>query len=68
MEKERTMEKQAWTVKEVARMFSVSERTIWKLCSAGKFPPPIRLGRSVRWTTQALDCFLNKRQLSGSIE
>jgi excisionase family DNA binding protein len=34
---------------EVARMMGVSERTLWRLLSAGKVPQPVRIGRSTRW-------------------
>src|SRR4051794_30453846 len=34
---------------EVAAMLGVSERTLWRLLSAGKFPKPVRFGRSTRW-------------------
>lgn len=34
---------------EVAAMLGVSERTLWRLLSAGKFPQPVRFGRSTRW-------------------
>ena len=34
---------------EVARMLDVSERTLWRLVSGGKVPPPVRIGRSTRW-------------------
>ena len=34
---------------ELARMMDVSERTLWRLLSAGKVPPPVRIGRSTRW-------------------
>ena len=34
---------------EVARLMDVSERTLWRLLSAGKVPPPVRIGRSTRW-------------------
>ena len=34
---------------EVARMMDVSERTLWRLVSAGKVPTPVRIGRSTRW-------------------
>jgi predicted DNA-binding transcriptional regulator AlpA len=27
----------------------VSERTLWRLLSAGKVPQPVRIGRSTRW-------------------
>jgi len=34
---------------DVARMMGVSERTLWRLLSAGKVPQPVRIGRSTRW-------------------
>lgn len=35
--------------KTLAKMLSVSLRTIWRLRSAGKLPKPVRFGGSVRW-------------------
>jgi excisionase family DNA binding protein len=37
------------SAEEVAAMLGVSERTLWRLLSAGKFPEPVRFGRSTRW-------------------
>ena len=34
---------------EVAEMLNVSERTLWRLLSAGKLPQPVRIGRNTRW-------------------
>ena len=34
---------------EVARMMGVSERTLWRLASAGRVPQPVRIGRNTRW-------------------
>jgi excisionase family DNA binding protein len=34
---------------EVATLLHVSERTLWRLLSAGKLPKPVRFGRSTRW-------------------
>ena len=39
---------------EVSRMLAISTRTIWRLLSAGRFPKPIRIGRSVRWKRDTL--------------
>lgn len=33
----------------VAKMLSISVRSLWRLLSAGRLVPPVRLGRSVRW-------------------
>lgn len=32
-----------------AVMLGVSERTLWRLLSAGKVPGPVRIGRNTRW-------------------
>ena len=37
------------SAEEVAAMLGVSERTLWRLLSAGKFTEPVRFGRSTRW-------------------
>jgi excisionase family DNA binding protein len=34
---------------ELATMLGVSERTLWRLLSAGKLPEPVRIGRNTRW-------------------
>ncbi len=36
------------TAREVAKLFQVSERTVWRLCETGQIPPPIRFGRVIR--------------------
>ncbi len=33
----------------VAKMLSISVRSLWRLLCAGRLVPPVRLGRSVRW-------------------
>ena len=37
------------TVEELAQLLSLSERTLWRLRSAGALPKPVKLGNSVRW-------------------
>jgi excisionase family DNA binding protein len=37
------------TSEEVARLMHISERTLWRLLSAGKVPEPLRFGRNTRW-------------------
>jgi predicted DNA-binding transcriptional regulator AlpA len=36
-------------VQAVARLFSLSTQTVRRLDSRGQIPPPIRIGRAVRW-------------------
>jgi predicted DNA-binding transcriptional regulator AlpA len=35
--------------KTLAKMLSVSVRTVWTLNAAGELPKPVRLGGSTRW-------------------
>jgi len=44
---------------EVARLLSISSRTLWKLASAGRVPEPVRLGRSVRWRAGELQAWVD---------
>jgi excisionase family DNA binding protein len=37
------------SAEELARLMHVSERTLWRLLSAGKVPQPVRIGRNTRW-------------------
>lgn len=34
---------------ELAKMLSVSTRTLWRLLSAGKLIQPVRIGSNTRW-------------------
>jgi len=34
---------------EVAKMVSISTRTLWRLVSTGRFPAPVHVGGSTRW-------------------
>ena len=38
----------------VAAALGLSVRTIWRLTSTGQLPPPLRIGRSVRWSRESL--------------
>jgi excisionase family DNA binding protein len=40
--------------KEAAKLLKVSQRTLWRLQSSGEMPPPIRIGRAVRWSLETL--------------
>jgi predicted DNA-binding transcriptional regulator AlpA len=40
--------------KQAARLLQVSQRTLWKMYQGGEMPPPIRIGRAVRWSLEAL--------------
>ncbi|MBN8625036.1 MAG: helix-turn-helix domain-containing protein [Planctomycetes bacterium] len=44
---------------ELATLLNVSERTLWRLLSAGKIPEPVRLGRSTRWRLDQVRQWIN---------
>lgn len=46
------------TAKQLADLLAVSERTVWRLDSAGKLPLPIRVGGSVRWRNSEIQRWL----------
>ena len=37
------------TAAELARLMQISQRTLWRLASAGKLVQPIRIGGNTRW-------------------
>lgn len=43
------------TVREVAGLLNCSARHVYRLCDAGRMPPPIRLGALVRWSRRVID-------------
>lgn len=40
--------------KQAAKILKVSERTLMRMHTAGEIPPPIRIGRAVRWSLETL--------------
>ncbi|MFH0983722.1 MAG: AlpA family phage regulatory protein [Planctomycetota bacterium] len=45
-------------VRQVAAALGLSARQIYKLVAAGRFPAPIRLARSVRWSEAVIVRFV----------
>ncbi len=46
------------TVKQVAQMLCIGERTVWRLSSTGELPSPICIGRSKRWCRQTIEDYV----------
>ncbi len=42
------------TAEQLAGLLQVSERTVWRLRSAGKLPTPMEIGGSIRWHTESV--------------
>ncbi len=42
------------TIKEVASLLTCSSRSVHRLVDTGSMPPPIKLGRLIRWSRRTL--------------
>lgn len=43
------------TTRDVAKLCQISGRQIYKLLEVGRFPVPLRIGRSVRWPRETIE-------------
>jgi excisionase family DNA binding protein len=43
------------SVKKIAELLSISERTVWMRSSCGEMPSPLSIGRLKRWPRDALE-------------
>lgn len=43
------------TPQQVADLLQVSTRSLWRMRNAGKLPPPVKLGASVRWRRDEIE-------------
>ena len=48
------------SAEELASLMQVSERTLWRLLSAGKVPQPVRIGRNTRWRLAEIRDWIEK--------
>lgn len=53
------------TVKEVADIFKLSVRKVWRLAAAGQLPPPLKIGRSSRWIAAEIEAYINTVRSNG---
>ena len=49
-------------VRDVAQALGMSERTVWRLSAIGDIPPPIRIGRNVRWRRVTIEAWIEKKE------
>jgi len=47
-------------IKELEIFLGISRPTIYRLVAAGKFPKPIRIGRSTRWLWSEVDRYIKQ--------
>jgi excisionase family DNA binding protein len=45
-------------VRAVAAQIGCSTRTVYRLADTGRMPPPVRVGRLVRWSTESIDSWI----------
>jgi len=51
--------------RDVAALLGIGERSLSRYVESGAFPRPIRLGRSLRWSEQAVLAWINSRSQEG---
>lgn len=51
--------------KDVAALLGIGERSLSRYVESGAFPQPIRLGRSLRWSEQAILEWIDSRSREG---
>jgi predicted DNA-binding transcriptional regulator AlpA len=51
--------------KDVAALLDIGERSLSRYVQSGAFPQPIRLGRSLRWSEQAVREWIDSRSREG---
>lgn len=57
-----------FTAKELARYLAVSLRTIRRWHNAGRLPPPLKLGGTLRWRGDVIAAWLNPGVVLSSLE
>ena len=48
------------TVRDVARLLALSERSVWRMSDAGKLPVPVRIGAAVRWRRAEIEQWISE--------
>lgn len=55
-----TTDLQLLTREDLCQRLQISKRTVSRLVAAGKFPPPIRLGHSIRWRSADIESWIQR--------
>ena len=50
------------TVREVAALLHLGERSVWKFSACGELPAPIKVGRLRRWDCQDIEDWLSQKR------
>jgi excisionase family DNA binding protein len=52
------------SVREVAELLGLGQRTVYRLADAGELPSPIRISRLVRWRLSDIETYVQRRNNS----
>ncbi len=52
------------SVEVLAELLSISSRNIWRRLSKGKFPEPVRITRSTRWSLKDIEQWIEDQKKS----
>lgn len=50
------------TTEQLCNRYQVSRTTWWRWSQSAGFPRPVRFGRSVRWSSEAVEAFLTQQE------
>ena len=56
------VERELWSVKEVATVLGICTRGVWRLVARGELSRPLRVGRSARWRMVHVRAFIDQRE------
>lgn len=45
---------------DVARLLQMGERSVWRLRDGGGMPPPLRIGRALRWRRDEIEAWIGR--------
>jgi predicted DNA-binding transcriptional regulator AlpA len=47
-----------YVVGDISAKLRISDRQVWRMNDSGRMPPPIRIGRLVRWPIATIDAWI----------
>lgn len=47
-------------IKQVASMFDISQRAVWRLVAKGELPSPVKVGKLSKWFISDIDSIFEK--------
>ncbi|WP_386692522.1 MULTISPECIES: helix-turn-helix transcriptional regulator [unclassified Lonepinella] len=50
------------TAKEICKLLHLSRAKLYTMANAGEFPPPLKLGRALRWRVSTVKNWLDQQE------